>query len=127
MDKGQYDEQEENYGTENVPEQNPLPYKRTTSREQEESYDEYDNAQVDENGDAGQYEDDDESFNENNPDSSKKGKNGLRKSKRGRKRKIKGMDEGSTESDTEVFNYDKFVKKVSKKGTRVHMNVRMYA
>lgn len=50
-----------------------------------------------------------------------------RKSKRGRKRKHRDPNEGSTDSDPDLFNYDKFLKKVSKKGTRVHMNVRSFA
>lgn len=50
-----------------------------------------------------------------------------KKSKRGRKKKNRDGNDGSTESDSDLFNYDKFLKKVSKKGTRVHMNVRMLA
>lgn len=50
-----------------------------------------------------------------------------RKSKRGRKKKNRAIHDGSTDSDSDLFNYDKFLKKVSKKGTRVHMNVRMFA
>lgn len=50
-----------------------------------------------------------------------------RKSKRGRKRKHREPKDGSTDSDSELFDYDKFIKKVSKKGTRVHVNVRMFA
>lgn len=50
-----------------------------------------------------------------------------RKSKRGRKKKNRTINDGSTDSDSDLFNYDKFLKKVSKKGTRVHMNVRMFA
>jgi len=50
-----------------------------------------------------------------------------KKSKRGRKRKNRNLHDGSSDSDIDLFNYDKFLKRASKKGTRVHMNVRMYA
>lgn len=49
------------------------------------------------------------------------------KKKRGRKRKIREDFDASSESEPDMFNYDRFIKKVSKKGTRVHVNVRMFA
>lgn len=53
---------------------------------------------------------------------------GLKKKlKRGRKKKNRPIHDGETDSDSDIFNYDKFLRRVSKKGTRVHMNVRMYA
>ena len=55
------------------------------------------------------------------------GTTGIRKSKRGRKRKHREPKDNSTESDSDVFDYDKFLKKISKKGTRVHVQVRMFA
>jgi hypothetical protein len=50
-----------------------------------------------------------------------------KKAKRGRKKKNRPVHDGETDSDSDLFNYDKFLRRVSKKGTRVHMNVRMYA
>ena len=84
----------------------------------------------DEKDDDAMIDDNDESFNEHNKSlksNSKYAKNNGKKSRRGRKRKNRDNLDCSTDSDSEIFNYDKFIKKVSKKGTRVHMNVRMYA
>lgn len=50
-----------------------------------------------------------------------------KKSKRGRKKKNRNLHDGSSDSDIDLFNYDKFLKRASKKGTRVHMSERMYA
>lgn len=75
-------------------------------------------------------EDADEQNTDRNQEESSYGKTATQKGpkgKRGRKRKVKEGQDGSTESDADVFNYDKFIKRVSKKGTRVHMNIRMFA
>ena len=87
--------------------------------------------QNEENVDMERNEDEDESYQDRNQEDSSYSK-GIKqqahqKKKRGRKRKNREGGEGSTESDPDMFNYDKFIKKVSKKGTRVHMNVRMFA
>ena len=87
-------------------------------------------APIDENANASQYDDDDESFNEHNRYSAGTGKRGRpanKKSKRGRKRKIRDTNEMSTDSDSEVFNYDKFMRKIGKKGSRVNATIRMHA
>lgn len=79
---------------------------------------------------SGQNEEDVDSYHDKNQDESSYSRSYRAKGqqkKRGRKKKIKDGNENSTESDPELLNYDKFLKKVSKKGTRVHMNVRMFA
>jgi len=79
---------------------------------------------------SGQNEEDADSYHDKNQDESSYSRSYRAKGqqkKRGRKKKIKDGNENSTESDPELLNYDKFLKKVSKKGTRVHMNVRMFA
>lgn len=87
--------------------------------------------QNEENMELDRNEDEDESYHDRNQEDSSYSKGNKpqtqQKKKRGRKRKNREGGDGSTESDPEMLNYDKFIKKVSKKGTRVHMNIRMFA
>lgn len=70
------------------------------------------NMEVDKN------DDEDESYQDRNQDDSSYSKGNKpqvqQKKKRGRKRKNREGLDGSTESDPELLNYDKYIKKVSK-------------
>ena len=77
-----------------------------------------------------QENEEDESYQDKNQDGSSYDQGNKQqiqlKKKRGRKRKVRGENDGSTESEPDLFNYDRFMKKLGKK-TRVHINVRMFA